>query len=140
MTDYYPGSKTPRKSYQEKPSPPPPELGEPYGFYPVKGRKGVWPMYTLGQLAAALLRKPVTLRRWESQGIIPRAPYLVRGISNLDGTRDKRGDRRLYGLAHIQGIVNIAAEEGLLDDLTKKIKETGFTEKVTALFRELDKI
>lgn len=141
MTDYYPGSKVPRKPLQPASPPvPPPELGEPYGFYPVKGRAGVWPMYTLGQLATALLRKPVTLRRWESQGLIPRAPYLVHGVSNLDGTRDKRGDRRLYGLAHVQGIVDIAQEEGLLDNLTKKVKETKFTEKVVALFKELDRI
>lgn len=86
--------------------------------------------FSLGDLAKALGRKPVTLRKWESQGVIPKSTY-------QRPSEDPRGRRRLYTRPQIEGIVRIAREEGILKSHNKPIKNTNFTEKVVNLFKEL---
>lgn len=128
----YPGSKQPVKQYPKKDPPPPVELGEPFRQYRIRGRdkSEIINMYTIGQLAAVLGRTPVTIRRWEREGVIPVAPFTA-------PSEHKEGVRRLYSEAHMLGIVNIAREEGLLDSLTKKVGGTKFKVRVKALFEEL---
>lgn len=132
MTDHYPGSKQPVKQYPAKlprviPSAPE-ELGEPFRYYRVLDK--VTGMYTVGQLARALGRKSVTIRRWETLGTIPVAPFIA-------PSEVKEGQRRLYSHAHVLGMIQIAEEEGVLQDLAKKITETKFQERVLALFEDL---
>lgn len=130
MTEYYPGSKREKKSYPGKTRPSMPELGDPYKR--VKYKNTVLDVFTIGQLATALGRKAVTLRKWETDGVIPLAPF------ELPGT-DARGRRRLYSREHMEGILQIAIEEGVMDNLTVKIKETKFSERVLELFERLAK-
>jgi hypothetical protein len=86
--------------------------------------------YTVGQLAEALNRRPVTIRKWEREGIIPRSLFSA-------PSKDPRGRRRLYTRAQIQGMVDIAREEGILHDPSKHITKTLFTLRVTDLFKRL---
>jgi hypothetical protein len=88
--------------------------------------------FTVGALAMALNRRAPTIRRWESEGIIPKASFNKPGV---DG--DQRGRRRLYTRAQVEGMVKIAEEEGILHNTYAAIAPTKFTERVIQLFREL---
>lgn len=87
--------------------------------------------YFVGQLAKALNRSSVTLRRWESDGTIPTSTYSAPSYSG-----DIRGRRRIYSREQVEGIVRIAAEEGLLDP-AKRVNSTNFSARVRALFKDL---
>lgn len=91
--------------------------------------------FSTGQLAEALGdRSPVTIRSWEASGVIPRPKYWAKAA-------DPRGRRRLYTRAQLEGMVRIAAEEGLLDKSSKKsIKATLFTERVMQLYKDLEEV
>ena len=86
--------------------------------------------YTIGQLAHALNRRPVTLRKWESEGIIPMAQFIAPSDT-------PNGRRRLYTREQVEGIIRIAEDEGILADTWKPIKKTRFTSRVISLFEEL---
>jgi hypothetical protein len=88
--------------------------------------------YTLGNLAQALGRQPVTIRKWEREGIIPKSTYQSPGRDD-----DPRGRRRLYTREQIEGIVRIAHEEGVLVSHQKPLKATNFTVRVVDLFKRL---
>jgi hypothetical protein len=132
---YYPGSSTPRKTVTVVPSSgvaPDDDtdaalsmLGESVSFT-VAGVDVEF--FYIGQLAAALGRSATTLRRWESDGTIPKSGY-------IKPSKDPRGRRRLYTRAQAEGIVRLAVEEGLLD--TNKIAGTNFSARVEALFKAL---
>jgi hypothetical protein len=62
--------------------------------------------YGIGALAQALGRSSNSIRRWEAEGILPRAPW-------RSGSGDFRGRRRLFPQELIQEIVEIAQEEGV---------------------------
>lgn len=83
--------------------------------------------FTVGQLAKALGRKPVTVRKWETEGIIPKATFSA-------PSDDPRGRRRLYTRAQVEGIVRIAKEEGVLVAHARPIRQTQFTPRVIRLF------
>jgi hypothetical protein len=65
-------------------------------------------LYPIRSLAWALGRSTYTIRRWEAQGIIPRATYR---LSNSEPNLR----RRRYSAAQIRGLVQIADEQGWLD-------------------------
>jgi hypothetical protein len=83
--------------------------------------------YGIGALAMALDRRPVTIRKWESRGWIPKARFQKRSDS-------VRGQRRLYTRAQIEGIVRIAAEEGVLGAERPSFADGVFTARVIDLF------
>ena len=97
-------------------------------LYPLRGVPTEF--FTVGQLARALGRESVTIRKWERLGIIPRAIYQVPG---KDG--DERGRRRLYTRAQVEGIIIIAAQEGLFSATRKPFDQTAFRQRVLELFR-----
>lgn len=90
--------------------------------------------FTLGALAAALNRRPVTLRTWERNKVIP-GPLFVKKGDNPNGRR------RLYSRAQIEGLIKIAEEEGILrpdaKGFYKPITQTNFTKRAFALFKEI---
>lgn len=139
MTEYYPGSKTPKRSYSENYKPPSQEpeedvtLGRSRTFL-VYGEPKEF--YGMGDLARALERKPGTIRKWESEGVIPNATFVL-------PSSDQRGQRRLYTEEQIVGLRKIAQEEGLLDTTTggryTAIEQTNFRQRALALFKELGK-
>jgi hypothetical protein len=88
--------------------------------------------FTVGDLAKALGRQPVTIRKWEREGVIPKSTYQSPG---KDG--DVRGRRRLYTRQQVEGMVRIAHEEGILISHQKPIKTTNFSVRVIDLFKRL---
>lgn len=89
--------------------------------------------FSIGQLAAALGRKPVTIRSWEAEGILPTSGWTKPGRD-----RDPRGRRRLWTRAQVEGIWRIALEEGVLAP-GPSITATRFTQRVRSLFAQLRK-
>lgn len=128
---YYPGSKqrrTGRPAAEEKA--PDPFEGVKPRVYIVKGREVDF--FTVGQLALALNRKAVTMRKWEREGVIPKATFTA-----PNPTGDPRARRRLYSRAQAEGMVRIAAEEKIVGESARGVSSTLFSERVIALFREL---
>jgi len=135
MTSYYPGSKRQAKvygdDYEELPPTETTTLSNPRKMW-LAGKETSF--YTIGELAGLLNRKPVTVRKWEADGIIPKATFIA-------PSGDKRGKRRLYTEEQILGLVNIAREEGILETNAfghwKPVTKTAFREKAIQLFKEL---
>jgi hypothetical protein len=135
MTEMYPGSKKKKKDYENAPSVITDDNELDFGVpktYMVGGKNVE--LYNLGALAAALNRRPVTVRKMEQEGIIPRAPLIL-------PSHDERGQRRLYTKAHIDGLRLIAHEEGVLQPNVngkwKSLESTQFRERALKLFKEL---
>lgn len=82
--------------------------------------------FPIGALAKALGREAGTIRRWEAEGIIPvslwRAP-----------SESVHGRARLYSREIIEGMVQIALEEGVLTR-GRPVGDTRFKERVYELF------
>ena len=125
--EFYPGSKQRRAAVNRAEPEPSPFDGVTPKTFTVDGT--VMEFFTIGQLAAALDRKPVTLRKWESAGILPAATFQAPNPKH-----DHRARRRLYSRAQAEGIVQIAREEGLIDDEPKRVGSTRFSERVHAHF------
>lgn len=128
---FYPGSKQ-RKGETRKLI-----FTEDFSPFPFKGRVYIvrgqeTEFFTVGQLAKALGRQAVTIRKWELNGIIPRATFQA-----PNPKKDDRARRRLYSRAQAEGIVRIAIEEGIVGPGSTPISRTRFTERVTELFKEL---
>lgn len=93
--------------------------------------------FLIGHLAEALGRKPVTLRSWENRGILPKTPYRTpkpRGSGSLQGKESK--GRRLWTRDQVQGILQIAKEEGVILDGGPP-PSPRFTARVYQLFQAL---
>lgn len=86
--------------------------------------------FSIGDLAAALNRKPVTIRRWEALGYIP--------VTNLRSPSEHVSKRhRIYTRPLVEGIVRIANEERILHEARPRIEATQFRDKVLKLFVKL---
>jgi hypothetical protein len=85
--------------------------------------------YRIGDLARALNRRPVTIRKLQDSGVIPRPVF------NLP-TAALGGKVRLYSRAQIEAARNIAREEGILVDTTRAIKTTNFAARLAAVWTE----
>lgn len=129
---FYPGSK--REIPDRRPEPKKPTEPGAWDDNPVI-HNGV-EYFTIGMLAMALGRAADTVRKWERQGVLP--PARFRTASN----NVKRGARRLYTRAQVEGIVRIAREEGLMAEAKhggpRRDRIPGsFTGRVNALFKEI---
>lgn len=87
-------------------------------------------LFGIGALAAALNRSARTVRRWEADGTIPPCRFWVQH-------HDPRGRRRRYTRDWIEGLVVIAADEGLLDRKSTPIESTEFPRRAFALRQRL---
>jgi hypothetical protein len=136
MQGYYPGSKKPLKSYGKDYKPPEAakdiDLGKPKKLG-VSGK--IVDFYTVGTLAFALNRRTVTIRKWETEGIIPKASFIL-------PSSDTRGQRRLYTEAQILGLRELARQEGLLNPSSggkwASVEKTEFKSRAFTLFKELE--
>lgn len=132
MAEYYPGSKQPVKRYGIDALIPPADEEFELNYPDFKGTG----YYTIGALCLALNRLPVTIRKWEKDGVIPKPTY-------IRSSADPRGKRRLYTKDQIMGMRKIAEDEGLLEPNAnghwKPLTGTEFRTKVLALFFELEK-
>jgi len=132
-TEFYPGSKRPLvrhpNRHEHQPLDPDRWDAKPRK---IRFRGEEREFFTVGQLALALGRRPVTIRTWERNKVIPNATFQIPG---KDG--DPRGLRRLYSREQVEGLVKIAEEEGLLRGDYRAIQETDFTRRAFELFRSL---
>lgn len=96
--------------------------------------------FSIGQLAQALGRSAITVRRWERIGVIPVANFR----SPTRSVADKA--RRLYLREQVEWMLRIAHEEGLLVDRVSKkgnpippanIGRTQFTNRLVAKWQEM---
>lgn len=126
--EYYPGSKqriprTPEEEVQAQAEKIiDPLEGEPFTTYNVKNVPVKF--YGIGVLAKVLGRKAGTIRKWETEGVIPKASFQI-----ANDQKDPRSRRRLYTRKQVISIYLIAKEEGLLDT-AKHITSTKFSERV----------
>jgi hypothetical protein len=126
-SEYFPGS---RQQVTPLQGPPDPLAGVTGKMYPVGDTEVE--LFSISQLAVALDRQPVTIRKWERDGVIPRATFVKPGAGG-----DPRGRRRLYSRAQVEAMVRIAHEEGLLTDKHRQVTRTQFQAKVLNAFREI---
>lgn len=89
-------------------------------------------LLSISQLAEALNRSPVTIRKWERNGVIPRPSFVKNGKGG-----DVRGKRRLYSRPQVEAMVRVAASEKILHDMHRHVSATRFSERVFQAFREL---
>lgn len=132
--EFYPGTtrpiiRHPNRNKDEERRTPPPSWDRSPRIYALGGVEREF--FTVGNLAEALGRQSVTIRKWEREGVIPKAQFQVPGRND-----DPRGRRRLYTRAQVEGIVRIAADEGLHANTRKSFAETQFKERVHALFQQ----
>jgi hypothetical protein len=125
--EYFPGSRQPITPLSGPADPLAGRKGKEYtiGGKPVE-------LFTISQLAYYLNRKPVTIRKWEEKGVIPKATYAKPGAGG-----DPRGRRRLYSRDQVVAIVTIADAEGILHNPHAQISQTNFKAKVWAEFKRL---
>lgn len=136
--EHYPGSKQPLVDYS-KPQEVPEEmqleaaLGRPYKAMRYRGERK--PFYSIGSLARALNRAPVTIRKLQDDGVIPPPTFTSPGERRYIHASQVR----LYTREQIAGLRKIAQEEGILIDTWKAIKDTNFKDRARELFEELSK-
>jgi hypothetical protein len=129
LPEKYPGSSRSIEPMRRKGGPAPePEAWDKPRVYTVAGKDVEF--FTVGQLAMALNRQPVTIRKWEEHGVIPSAVFRI-------PSKSPNGKHRLYTRAQVEGIIRIAKEEGILYSHQKPIGKTRFTERVIELFAKL---
>ena len=134
LDEFFPGSKMKRELVKSEPAPEP-EVTFPKGrVLTISGYEVE--CFTTGQLADLLGgRKAVTIRGWETEGILPKSGYYIPGKGG-----DVRGRRRYYTKSQVEGVLDIARSEGVLYPSTRiSISKTGFTRRVTELFVGLRK-
>jgi hypothetical protein len=126
LESFYPGSRERRQTVAPLPASAVPDdmLGDPV-IMVLNGRDTEF--FYLGQIARALGRKPGTLRKWESEGILPSSGY-------VKPSKDPRGRRRLYTRQQADGIIRAAKTTGVMDG---KCPLDEFGRQVRALFAEL---
>lgn len=91
--------------------------------YAVQGK--LMTLYSIGELASAIMRDTNTVRKWELYGLIPRARF-----------RDKHG-RRLYAREEIEALVKIVAEENPRTGVPFKM--TRLKERVQSAWEQIRK-
>ncbi len=118
FTDRYPGSKTIVRAVATKEEKPMTIQAhyekQVWGQPTIKTIRGVrTELYSAGCFARALGRSLVTIRSWERQGRIPKAPYAL--ASTTAGPRGESVKRRYYTEASIVSALNAFSDAGLLD-------------------------
>jgi hypothetical protein len=93
--------------------------------------------YTIGQLAQAMDLQPVTVRKWESLGWLPK-PIVRMPPPRKGGLPDKKVmGRRLWTRTQVEGIGRSAREESMLGPANQVPRDkTAFTQRIVALYRE----
>lgn len=125
---FYPGTKR-RIPEQPKPTPAPTAPAKAWDRNPktLKVNGVEKEFFTIGALAEAINRRPVTIRSWEMKGIIPLARYRTSGKTK----------KRLYSRRQVEGIVALCAKHGILEFAARPDSIPGaFTDDVIALWKE----
>lgn len=88
-------------------------------------------LYYIGALAQALGKEPVTIRRYIRLRTIPDSSYRTKPI---EGTLSDSG-RRLWTQEQIEALVQIAKEEGMMEEKRKQVIPQQFSGRVHALWK-----
>ena len=132
LGETYPGSKQKRRAVAAAPAPAPADEADRWDARPiwieVDGARCEF--FPIGALALALHRRPVTIRKWIENGVLPKARWVT------DSVMPSRGSRRLWTRRQIEGIARIAREEGLIDS-SRHVGGTEFTVRVKEFWRVL---
>lgn len=125
---YYPGSKKVKKSVERKRKKRAPPKEENWLLKPKVYRvDGVdKEFYTIGALAEAVNKQPVTIRMWIDKGYMPDTRFRTPKVGEQKG-------RRLWTRKQIEEISRIAREE--LKFHKVKVFPASFTERVTAVMK-----
>lgn len=70
--------------------------------------------FTIGNLAAALGRRPVTVRSWEMKGWLPKSPYRTKMPKGAQVPGKETQGRRLYTRAQVQTVIDAARANKVL--------------------------
>jgi hypothetical protein len=133
--EYYPGSKQrkrdPKKESREKKEAI--ATATPWDARPLKRsiRGTDVEVFPIGALGKALDKKPVTLRKWITNGWMPDARYRTKPAL---GTRGDKG-RRLWTREQIELIRKIATEEGIVGTWHPDIPASNFTQRIRDAWR-----
>lgn len=87
-------------------------------------------MYSIGDLAKMLGRKPGTIRVWISTGVIPEADHWSAGDT-------VRARKRRFTSEQVVGLQALASQEGILERPHKDISKTNFVARAHELWEEL---
>ena len=132
----YPGKRPPVNRKAKETSGPPDE--DPWdakpAIYVFNGHSKEF--FTIGHLSKALNRSPVTLRSWEKKGLLPRSPYRSPAPKTSFINGPPKG-RRLWTRDQIEGLLQIAEEEGCIVDANRTAPSEQFTQRVAQLFKTL---
>ena len=100
------------------------------------------PLYRIGALAAALGRRPSSVKYWERKGWLPKSSLRIPHPENRSRIKTKayvagmpNKGRRLYTREFIEGIVRLAEETGV-DRLSVFVGETDFPQRARELYFE----
>jgi len=97
----------------------------------IKKLKGVdTEFFTIGNLAAALGNKPVTVRSWERKGWLPLSRFRTPAPSTHPIEGKKPMGKRLYTRAQIEAVVKAARDAGVLDPSVPRPNWPKFTKQV----------
>lgn len=126
----FPGGKPPRRHAPSMPT----SNGDEYAWdrSPVikiyKGEEHEF--FTVGALADALGVKPVTVRKWESEGKMPRSRY--RGPTPKKASLPDKANkgRRLYTRSQIRAVIDAAKATGVSDKGNHRPDWKSFTKRV----------
>jgi hypothetical protein len=93
-------------------------------------------LYTIGALASALGKRPVTIRKWIRQGVIPEAGLKTQPITKTLGD----AGRRLFSEEQIEALIKIAKESGVWGEGRRvmSFSNTDFSVRVWSLWRQKD--
>lgn len=85
--------------------------------------------FSIGQLSKALgNRSPITLRKWEQEGTLPKSIFIKPAAT-------PNGRRRMYTRGMVEGLIRIAKEEGVLfPHKGIRLSDTHFSERAKELF------
>jgi hypothetical protein len=86
--------------------------------------------YTIGALAEALRRKPVTIKMWLSKRYIPESTWRQPGFPEAFGSSGVR----LWTRAQIEELVALAVDEKMLDGRPQSMSRTNFPERARNLW------
>lgn len=91
--------------------------------------------YTIGHLANALGYSVQSIRAWENTQLLPKSRYRTPNPRKANQPAHITKGRRLWTREQIEGILRIAAEEGVI--LNRKPPTPRFAYRVQALFNQL---
>jgi hypothetical protein len=86
--------------------------------------------FTVGALAQALGRRPVTVRSWEDKGWLPKSRFRTPAPKRATLEGKKSMGRRLYTRAQIEVVIEAAHKSGLLDPDRKTADWELFTKTI----------